>query len=277
MTHPRPPEPPAPRVLRVALVQHQRNRRDSRDNEDRMHRVLESITGADVVLLPENWRGLAPLDPPELDAHLALWGEFAKKQQYTLITGGTFVRARGRVQDICHVIGPDGLVAGETDKVFPSEPVGERAYLSRGRRVPVFRAAGVTFGVLICIDMMYPELARSLAQRGAEVLFNPSNIPLNRVGLWHSLIQTRAAENTCFVVFSTNTGTTYPDARRVLGHSAAAAPYGALCFEAGPEPGIYTLELDLALACGLRARWPYLKDIEDVADFNGDSVAFKSE
>ena len=60
------------------------------------------------------------------------------------------------------------------------------------------------------------------------------------------------------------------------GHMTSGG-YGALCFEAGPEPGVYTLELDLALACGLRARWPYLKDIEDVADFNGDSVAFKSE
>jgi predicted amidohydrolase len=262
------------RPLRIALVQHRRNRFDPPDNQARMNRVLPAIENVDIVLLPENWRGVAPVSGAELDDMLALWCEFAARQNYTLLTGGTFVTDGSGVRDICHVIGPDGTVLGAADKIFPSEPVGERAYLTGGDRLPVFQAAGVTFGVLICIDMMYPELARSLALRGAAVIFNPANIPIARIGLWHSLIRIRAAENTVFTVFATNTGTTYPDYRNVLGHSAAAAPYGELIFEAGQESGVHIIELDIAAAHSLRTRWPYLKDLEAVDDFSGETVSF---
>jgi predicted amidohydrolase len=269
------PRTPA-RPLRIALVQHRRNRFDPPDNHKRMNQILPAIENVDLVLLPENWRGVKPMSGQELDENLAQWGDFAHKQNYTLLTGGTFIQRGDGIQDICHVIGPDAKVMGEVDKIFPSEPVGERAYLTGGERLPVFEAAGVKFGVLVCIDMMYPELARSLVQRGAEVIFNPANIPLARMGLWHALIRIRAAENTIFTVFSTNTGTTYPDFRNVLGHSAAAAPYGELIFEAGQAPGVHILELDLAEADALRTRWPYVKDLDSVHDFSGETVAFKS-
>lgn len=257
--------------MRVALVQFRRNRFDPPDNQERMNRILPEISGVDIVLLPENWRGVEPMTRAQLDEKIEHWAEIARQQNYTLLTGGSFFQDGDKILDVCHVIYPDGRV-GEADKIFPSEPVGERAYLTGGAHVPIFEAAGVKFGVLICIDMMYPELARSLALRGAEVIFNPANIPIARMGLWHRLIQTRAAENTVYTVFATNTGTTYPDYRDVLGHSAAAAPYGELIFEAGQENGVHILELDIAEVHRLRRRWPYLEDVKQTSDMYAEII-----
>ena len=263
----------AKKTLRIVLVQHHRVREDPPDNMRRMNAVLDDITDTDIVLLPEAWNGPAPVSPSDLQGLLDTWSTAAARGRYTLVSGGLFIQNNsGGLKDICHVIGPDGALLGETEKVFPSAPVGERKYMTGGNRVPLYHIAGVPVGILICVDMFYPELARSLAQRGAQVILNPSNIPLNRVNLWHRLISVRAAENTAYVVFSTNTGTTYPDARNVQGHSAAAAPYGDLCFEAGAASGTYRIDLDLSLVDRLRTRWPYLDDAAALQDSTGENM-----
>ena len=273
---PRPETPDSRRgTLRVAVIQFHRERGKPEDNLRRMNTLLPEITDADIVLMPEAWNGPQPISQAELGDLLAAWGDIAAKQHYTLLTGGLFVQiGDGKVSDVCHVIGPDGALLGQTEKIFPSAPVGERKYMVHGRHLPVYEAGGVRFGVVICVDVFYPELVRSLALRGAEVVFNPANIVHSRLPLWHRLIQVRAAENTIFTVFCTNTGTTYPDDRRVLGHSAASAPYGELCFEAGPAPGVYRIELDMTVPARLRARWPYLSDIRSIADCGSETVRF---
>jgi predicted amidohydrolase len=262
--------------LRIALIQFRRNRFDPPDNQRRMDELLPGIGGADVVMMPEAWRGPQAVPMKDVEAMLSRWGEVAAKQQFTLLTGGLFIdTGPAGIIDICHVIGPDGKLLGGTEKIFPSEPVGERKYLAGGSKLPVFEVAGLKFGILICIDLIYPELARSLVLRGADIIFNPANIPLNRMSMWHRLIQTRAAENTVFTVFSTNTGTTYPDYRDVLGHSAAAAPYGELCFEAGQSDGVYHFTLDLNAIPRIRKKWPYLDDVRSIAECTGENVVIK--
>ncbi|MFN4219091.1 MAG: carbon-nitrogen hydrolase family protein, partial [Candidatus Bipolaricaulia bacterium] len=175
-----------------------------------------------------------------------------------------------------HVIGPDGTVRGYAEKIFPSNAVGERALLRPGERLPAFATEKLRFGIAICVDLFYPELVRSLAQREIAILFNPSNIPENRIALWRSLLCVRAAENTIFVTFANNTKSFYPDDRPVSGHSMVVSPRGEVLFEADDAEGVYTVELDLAQIAEARQRWPYLADSLSLDKIEGDRVVRKT-
>ncbi len=56
-----------------------------------------------------------------------------------------------------------------------NRPAIRRSVYSAGTELPVFRVGDLTFGILICNDSNFPELARSLVDRGAQVIFIPSN------------------------------------------------------------------------------------------------------
>ena len=252
----------------IALVQFRRDRFDKEANRGRMLELLAGVSGADIVCLPEVWMGALALDDEEMERLLEELGEMARGGGYTLLTGGLFVRRGGTVVDVCHVLGPDGAAAGEQLKLFPSGAVGEREYCTGGGRLEVFDAAGARFGVAVCVDVLYPEVVRALAMKGAQVVFNPANIPEERNPLWHSIVRTRAAENTVYTAYANNTGTEYADGRDVSGGSMTAGPDGSVLIAGGKEEEVVRAEIDPALIEEQRKRWRYLEDVRGY-DFGG--------
>lgn len=259
-------------IVRLALVQPARDRLDKTKNFQTVERLLKEIRDVDIVCLPENWAGVVTLSEAELAETLALLGSYAQKGRYMLLTGSLIVEHKDDKIAQGHAIGPDGAVLGYTEKIFPSNAVGERAFLRPGERFPVFITEKARVGVAICVDLFYPELIRSLAQRDISILFNPSNIPENRIGLWRSLLCARAAENTIFVAFANNTQSFYPDDRPVSGHSMVISPRGDVLFEADDAEGVYTIEIDLAQIVEARKRWPYLADSLSLEKIEGERV-----
>ncbi len=249
--------------FRIAIVQFGRGESRS-DNVERMLSILSGIKDVDVVCLPEAWTGGGIIEEEECERLLRRLCECAAKRGYILLSGGLFTRRGGKVFDTCHVINRDGEVIGFYDKRFPSAVFNEREFVSPGETSPVFKVDGVNIGILICVDALYPELARSLALNGAQIIFNPSNIPQNRVELWKHISAARAAENTLFYVFANNTNTLYPDGRLVRGHSVVAAPDGEIILDAGEEEKVAQAELDLNRIEIVRRRWRYLEDIRQL-------------
>lgn len=267
----------APRALRLAVLQFTRERLDPESNLRRMPEMLRRVEGVDLAIMPEAWVVATHIDADRERRILDQFGEIAAAGRFTVITGGLFVQRGDRVRSVCHVIGPDGSLAGAAEKIFPSFPVGERKYCDPGDRLPLFDVAGAKVGILVCVDLFYPELARSLAARGAEVLLNPANIPAQRVGLWRAMAATRAAENTVYTVFACNTNTDYADERPVSGGSAVFAPWGDVMADAGADDTILRAEIDLSQVEETRKRWRYLEDISGaVIDADG-SVARNGE
>lgn len=260
------------RKIRVALVQFPRDRQDKAKNLAMAEEMLRGVSGVDVVTFPEAWAGAVVLDEKEVEELIELFAGHARRIGCAAITGGLFVRRGDRVFSVAHVLGPDGALVGATEKIFPSLPVGERGFCQPGEILPMYEVKGIRFGVLVCVDLFYPEIARSLALRGARILFNPANIPQNRIPLWRTLVGARAAENTVYVAFTCNTNTTYPDARAVAGHSMLAAPWGDILFEADEAPGVSVVEADLSQPDIVRERWPYLADIESFECVDADGV-----
>jgi predicted amidohydrolase len=251
--------------LCVALVQFGRDDSNQPKNIGRMLSILSEIKNVDIVCLPEAWtgRGLF-LEEKECESLLSSVCQRAAENGYNLLTGALFNHREEKIFDTCHVISRNGKVIGFCDKRFPSTAFNEREFTSPGNVSPVFKVDNVNIGVLICVDALYPELARSLALNNACIIFNPSNIPQNRSELWKHVSVTRAAENTVFYVFVNNTNTHYPDGRMVKGHSVVAAPDGEVILEAGEEEKVFHIELDLKQIDRIRKRWRYLKDIRQL-------------
>jgi len=129
--------------------------------------------------------------------------------------------ARGSAEADCHVavgmaersgkdfynsavlIGPRGVV-GVYRKVHLFFE--EKLYFSPGDRgFPIFEVGGVKVGLLVCFDHFFPEAARTLALRGAQIICHPSNLVLPEYGQLTTRV--RSIENRVFRILANRYGT----------------------------------------------------------------------
>ena len=110
-------------------------------------------------------------------------------------------------------------------------------------------------GLTICYDLRFPELFRSLALRGAEILAVPSNFALyTGKDHWEVLLRARAIENGAYVVAPATTGRHggFPS----YGRSLVVDPWGTVVACASDGPGIAYARIDTARIPTTRARIP---------------------
>jgi predicted amidohydrolase len=106
------------------------------------------------------------------------------------------------------------------------------------------RIEGVPAAMMICYDIRFPELARTLALGGAKVLFVPAEWPHPRLHHWKTLLTARAIENQMFVVACNRVGRSVDT--DFFGHSLVLNPWGETLVEGDETERILqaTLELD---------------------------------
>ncbi|MCP4609570.1 MAG: carbon-nitrogen hydrolase family protein [Planctomycetes bacterium] len=81
----------------------------------------------------------------------------------------------------------------------------DHKHFKPGREVPVYRLDGVTFGVQMCRELIFPEAWQSLQKQGAQVVFHINNALNEHDQIWRSISIARAVENANFVC-SVNNG-----------------------------------------------------------------------
>jgi predicted amidohydrolase len=89
----------------------------------------------------------------------------------TTIAGFTELGADGELYNAAAVL-DGGSAVGVYRKRHPAI---RRSIYKPGREIPVFHAAGVRFGIVICYDSNFPDLARQMAAQGATALIIPTN------------------------------------------------------------------------------------------------------
>lgn len=249
------------RSLTLAIVQFPRSDNPEKNAACMAHYLSQIAPDTDLVLLPEDWLGPAVVD---FAAYLKIVENLVAEmgnRRSLLVSGAQYVRCG----ELIHSRGI--FWGGELDapvffeKLFPSQAIGERDFIAPGTLLPVVEYRGVKVGAVVCVDLMYPEIARRLALEGAALILNPANIPISRMPLWHAVGISRACENTVFVAMANNTATSYADGREVMGESFLAPPDGYGFVSCGREPGIFYFQLDLERISRVRQRWPYLQDV----------------
>jgi predicted amidohydrolase len=132
----------------------------------------------------------------------------------------------------------------------------ESSVMAAGPIEPVlFELGDLTFGVMTCYDLRFPELARLLVDRGAQALVVPSAWVAGprKVDHWRTLVAARAIENTTYVVAAGQ------PAPRYTGHSLIVDPRGDVLAEAGSEAGaVVSADLTRDLVVEVRRENPSL-------------------
>jgi predicted amidohydrolase len=145
---------------------------------------------ADIVCLPEQWLKQNVIS--NFDSEFAKFKSIAKNYSLTVIPGAFYEKkSRGYVIS-APVIGPTGEIIGKQEKIHPFDY--EKRIIRHGTKTQVFKTK-CKFGLIICYDMVFADVAKSLAKKGAEVLFSPSRIVRRGLHPWHLYVQTRALEN----------------------------------------------------------------------------------
>jgi predicted amidohydrolase len=119
----------------------------------------------------------------------------------TTILGFTEITGTGELYNSAAVF-HKGAVVGLYRKLHPAI---RKSIYRAGDRIPVFWVGGLTFGIGICNDSNFPELARIMASQGATALFVPTNngLPLEKadvVGDARNSDIARARENSMWVI-----------------------------------------------------------------------------
>lgn len=243
--------------------------------------------GAELALFPElvvhghctpNTWDLAEAVPEGASVRRLL--AFAKKYKFFL-SAGLCEKEDDVVFNTQVLVGPDGYI-GKQRKLHMSRDEG--LHYKGGRELPVFDIGKAKLGIVICYDCQFPEPARILAIRGAEVLLMPHAA---RIETWDDTPQSmaaarratydrfvssyamRARENACFVVLADQAGRAgyvdmYPRDSPLQPHHAGAAlvfaPSGDLIAETQHEviqEEMLVCDLDPALLAAQRGHPSY--------------------
>ncbi|MBO4827077.1 MAG: carbon-nitrogen hydrolase [Prevotella sp.] len=292
--------------MKIGIIQ-QHNTADKNDN---MRRLAESIgklaqQGAELIVLQElhntryfcqvesvdNFDLAEPIPGPSTD----FFGSLAKKHGVVIVTSLFERRAPGLYHNTAVVMERDGSVAGMYRKMhIPDDPAYyEKFYFTPGDIGfrPINTSVG-RLGVLVCWDQWYPEAARLMALRGAQLLIYPTAIGYESSDTpdeqqrqreaWTTVQRGHAVANGLPVVAVNRVGHE-PDPSnqtrgiQFWGSSFVAGPQGELLFRASEADEESTVvEVDLAHSEQVRRWWPFLRD-RRIDEYGGITSRFLDE
>lgn len=280
------------RVLPVGLIQ----QAHGPDRDANLARTAEAVraaaaSGARLIVLSELHLGpyfCQSEDPGVFDlaepipgpASEAL-GLLARETGVVLVSSLFERRAAGLHHNTAVVFEHDGAIAGRYRKMhIPDDPqYYEKFYFTPGDLgfTPIDTSVG-RLGVLVCWDQWYPEAARLMALRGADLLIYPTAIGelpaepaderARQRDAWVTVQRGHAVANGLPVVSVNRVGfeprpgaTSADDGLRFWGTSFVAGPQGERLAELPSDaPATVVVDIDLARGEEVRRMWPFLRD-----------------
>ena len=129
------------------------------------------------------------------------------------------------------LVGPDGLIGVYRKTHLPF--LGVDRFVVAGDELPVFETPLGRVGLEICYDLRFPEVTRTLALRGADLIAHPTNFPVAARLQTEFITRARAAENRVYLLTANRVGKERWG--EFCGWSQIVDPYGERLAEAGAD------------------------------------------
>ena len=204
--------------------------------------------GARLIVFPEGYPG--PLRASShYDAAPAL-AEAARENACAVCWSRVERGADGRFRKVAYLFDERGAQAMRYERAHPAtgdvHPTLSGVSLAPGPGLGFATLFGIPVGVLICSELWLPEVARSLAVRGAELLLAPAGGGFGKVAEnWQLIARARAIENEAYVVLTQHLFGGESGAALIAGPESVVAQSAA--------PGVLVGDCDLARLRWLRA------------------------
>lgn len=246
--------------MKVSCVQFDMKLGEVEENYAEAVRLIKETVAkdnSDTVVLPETWSsGYYPKQ--ELESFCDNNGErvkitfssLAKELNVNIVAGSVANLKNGGIYNTAYVFNRKGELVAEYDKTHLFTPMDEHKYFEFGKKLVTFELDGQKCGIVICYDIRFCELIRSLALKGMDMLFMVSQWPLARTNHIVTLTKARAIENQMFVVCCNSCGKT-PEAV-FGGHSQIIDPWGEVLAAAGEKQEIITADCDFGIINDIR-------------------------
>jgi omega-amidase len=252
--------------LRLALLQMDIAFGDPEANRAKARALIAEAAahGTDLVVLPEMWntayslhniREIADRDGQQT---IDLMSSLAKEFNINIHAGSVADLRGGEVFNTTYLFNRQGEQVGQYSKIHLFRLMDEEKYLKAGDQVGHFELEGVRMGTMICYDLRFPELTRTLSLGGAQIVFLPAEWPHPRLNHWRHLQIARAIENQMFVVSCNRVGRA--GETEFFGHSMVVDPWGEILFEADDQEGLHHVTIDLGIVPEIRNRIPIFED-----------------
>lgn len=210
--------------------------------------------GPDVVVLPETWntgffpKDLNPCADRDGERTKLVFFSLARELGVNIVCGSVANQKGGGYYNTAYVFDRFGAVVAEYDKTHLFTHSGEHRSFQPGGHTCRFTLEGRSCGLIICYDIRFPELTRTMTVEGVDLLFVVSQWPAKRSMHLDTLARARAIENQMFLALCNSAAADTACA----GHSALIDPWGEYLAQAGEGETIISADLDFSVIQGIR-------------------------
>jgi predicted amidohydrolase len=195
----------------------------------------------------------------------------AAREYGVAVVAGVFEPGPGRlVYNTAVMFDERGSLAAAYRKIHLFDALGQREseQVAAGDEPVVTELCGLRVGVMTCYDIRFPEHARALVTRGADLIVVPAGwaAGLFKEDHWVTLLRARAIENTVWVAAADQVPDPAEPPTRAptgTGRSMLVDPMGTVRLDLGPRHGIAVGEVDTGVTAEVRASLPSLEHRRD--------------
>lgn len=265
--------------MKVGLIQFESLFADIQGNKNKSYKLMDKAVelGAKIICLPEMFNtgynldllgnNIYDLAVTKSSEYVKGYCQYAKNNNVYLILPLTIKDEKGNIFNSALIIDNNGKIKGKYDKTHLF--LHEKRYYQAGNKFTIFNVENIKIGILICYDLGFPETARYLTLKGAEIIFVPSAWRIQDYNIWDLNTRQRALENNIFIVGVNRVGK--EDDLHLFGNSRIIDPNGEIIKEAPrDEETIVVEELYLSKILKYRNYYRYLNERRNdlYGDFN---------
>lgn len=272
-------------TVRIALAQTEPATNDIQANlatfDDAMERAAKA--GANLVIFPElalsgyacgdGFFEVAEPVPGPSTAHIVAT---ARQLDLHVIWGMPERGLPGIIYNSAVLVGPEGHIGTWRKHTLPGHATDhggagafpDRRFFRSGSRSPVFDTAIGRIGMMVCYDIFFPEIARLLTLKGADLLVGISGSPSFERDIFEPLVRARAMENVIPFAYCNLAGTegevSYWGGSRLIGAGdpETKVPGTPVIAQAAYDtPDLVCGDVDYAVTHRMRPFFPILRDL----------------